>query len=605
MAVATQDFAAKGVQWDLSALFSSLHDPKLDATWATANQKADEFAAKYRGKVEQKTFDASGLAQAISELEDLTNDAAKPVLYANLMFAADTSNPEHGGFLQAQTEKMSEVRIKLMFFELELQKADESYIAGLLNDPALSTYKHFITTSRAFSPHTLSETEEVLLEEVANTGSRAWQRLHDELTSNHRYTYTDPNTGDTTVLSQEEILEMLRDPDRSVRQAAGDALSAGQKELQRPIVFLYNTLLADKKLEDRLRKFENAESSRHLANELDKATVDLVMQLCKERSDVVARYYKVKRDLLGLPELTHVDRYAPLFESRQKKTWDEAKSMVLDSFSSFSDEMASAAREFFDNNWIDAEPRAGKSGGAFCSPNTTDTHPVLLQSYMGDLNDVMTLAHEMGHGVHAYFSREQTPFNYNGTLPLAELASIFAEMVTFERIVDGADLQDKMALYAQKIEGIFASVHRQAAMFRFEQRCHEKRRNEGELTADDFGQIWQEEIQSMFGDAVKLGEQHRLWWQYVSHFIQVPFYVYAYSFGELLTLSAYQMAKKEGPGFVDKYVQVLKLGGSRTPQELMSILGVDLGSREFWQGGFAALDDMVTTFEDLYRQYKA
>lgn len=604
MAVAIQDYAAKGVRWDLSALFTSLNDPQIETTWKNAHALADAFAQDYRGKIESQTLDAQGLAAAIERLETITNSASKPVLFANLLFAADTSNPEHGGFLQAQSERMSELRIKLMFFELELQGAEASYIDGLLATGALDTYAHFIQTTRAFSPYRLSETEEVLLEETANTGSRAWQRLHDELTSNHSYTYKDPHTGETSVLSQEEVLEMLRDGDRSVRQAAADAFSVGLQELQRTIVFLYNTLLADKRLEDRLRSFEHAESSRHLANELDKATVDLVMQVCKERSDVVARYYRVKRDLLGLPELTHVDRYAPLFESRQKKTWDEAKQMVLDSFSSFSGEMAAAAREFFDNNWIDAEPRAGKSGGAFCSPNTTDTHPVLLQSYMGDLNDVMTLAHEMGHGVHAYFSRQQTPFNYNGTLPLAELASIFAEMVTFERIVEGADLEDKLALYAQKIEGIFASVHRQAAMFRFEQRCHEKRRTDGELTADDFGDIWQEEIQSMFGDSVKLGEQHRLWWQYVSHFIQVPFYVYAYSFGELLTLSAYQMAKREGPEFVEKYIQVLKLGGSLAPQELMSILGVDLSSREFWEGGFAALDAMVTTFEDLYRQYK-
>ena len=604
MSVTTEPYAAIGVRWDLSFLFASHEDPKIERTWSDAHRSADDFASKYRGKLEGKAFDAAGLNTALQTYESFTSEASKPVLYANLLFAGDTGDPKIGAFLQEQSEKMSELRVKLMFFELELQGADETYIESLLKDPVLSNYVHFIHTARAFSPHRLSESEEVLLEETANTGSRAWQRLHEELTSNKVYTYSDPATGERSEISQEEIIDKLRDPDRNIRQAAADGFSAGLEDLQRPLVFLYNTLLADKKLEDRLRKFEHAESSRHLANELDKETVDMVMKLCKEKNSVVARYYRVKRELLGLPELTHVDRYAPLFETKEKKTWDEAKQMVHDSFASFSPVMAETANKFFEGNWIDAEPRQGKSGGAFCSYNTPDTHPVLLQTYLGNLGDVMTLAHEMGHGVHSYLSREQTPFNYHGTLPLAELASIFGEMVTFERIVQGAELKDKLALYAETIEGIFASVHRQAAMFRFEQRCHEKRRSEGELSAEQFGDLWHEEIQSMFGDSIKLGEQHRIWWSYVGHFIFAPFYVYAYSFGELLTLSLYQLAKKEGPGFAEKYVRVLKLGGSKTPHELMEILGIDLRSQSFWEGGFAAIDHFVTEFENIYSEYK-
>lgn len=592
--------AAAGVRWNLTSLFDSLDDPRIDTTHSEALRHADAFAEAYRGKLESQAFDAPGLAKALQEYEALTNEASKPILFANLMFAADTSDPAIGAFLQEQTERTSEVRVKLMFFDLELQGADEEYVQGLMKDEALANYRHFIATTRAFSPHKLSEVEEVLLEETANTGSRAWQRLHEEVTSNHKFTYADPASGATVELTQEEVLDKLRDPDRAVRQAAADSLSAGLESLQRVIVFTYNTLLADKRLEDRLRSFEHPESSRHLANELDKSTVDIVMALCRERSDIVERYYRVKREILGLPELTHIDRYAPLFESKQKKTWDEAKQIVLESFATFSGEMAAAAAEFFDKDWIDAESRPGKSGGAFCSYNTVDTHPVLLQTYLGDLNDVMTLAHEMGHGVHAYLSRAQTPLNFHGTLPLAELASIFGEMVTFERLVAGADDRDKLALYAEKIEGMFATVHRQAAMFRFEQRCHEKRRTDGELSAEQFGDIWQEEIQSMFGDAVKIGEQHRCWWSYVSHFIAVPFYVYAYSFGELLALAVYQMAKVEGPGFAEKYVEVLRLGGAETPQELMARLGVDLKSKTFWEGGFTAIEAMVAEFERLW-----
>ncbi|MGE0002770.1 MAG: M3 family oligoendopeptidase, partial [Fimbriimonadaceae bacterium] len=445
----------------------------------------------------------------------------------------------------------------------------------------------------------LTEPEERLLELTANTGCRAWVRLHDELTSNHVYRYQAPGESEVVELAQEELLDKLRDPNRDVRVAAANSLSQGLRELQRPSVFLYNTLLADKALDDELRKYIEPEDSRHLENELDAETVDIVMQLCKERADLVERYYLAKRTLLGLPELTHVDRYAPLAETKRTVSWEEAKEIVLESFGSFSPAMAEVAREFFEKSWIDAEPRPGKSGGAFCNYNTPDTHPVLFQTYLGSSDDVMTLAHEMGHGIHGALSRAQTALNFNGTLPLAELASIFGEMLVFERLVGEADDEERLALYGAKIEGIFASVHRQSAMFRFEQRCHRKRREEGELAAEDFGDIWQEELQSMFGKGLTLGEQHRVWWEYVGHFVFAPFYVYAYSFGELLTLGVYDLAKKEGSGFAKKYVGVLELGGKETPQELMERLGVDLRSREFWQGGFRAIEAMVSEFERL------
>lgn len=588
---------AAGVTWDLSALFASTTDPKIAETWAMVGAKADAFAAQYRDKIAD--LGAEDLARALIELESIANEAAKPAVYANLRFAADTSSAELGGFLQEQTERSSEVRVKLMFFELELQAIDEVVMAERVQSEALANFRHHIKNVRLNTPYMLSEVEEVLLEETANVGSRAWVRLHDEVTANHEFMYTDPHSGETSAMSQEEVLSLLRDGDRAVRQAAADAFSAGLKQLERVICFTYNTLLADKKLEDRLRKYGYPEQSRHMANELDKETVDLVVGLCKERSDLVARYYRVKGQILGMSELTHVDRYAPLFETEETIDWTSARHMVLDSFGVFHTEIRGRAEEFFDKNWIDAEPRQGKTGGAFCSYNTVDTHPVMLMSYLGKMKDVMTLAHELGHCVHASLSRKQTAFNYHGTLPLAELASIFGEMLVFDRLVQEASDKDKMALYADKIEGIFASVHRQAAMFRFEQRCHTHRREKGELSPEEFGDYWQEELQSMFQDAVKLGDQHRQWWSYVGHFFFAPFYVYAYSFGELLTLSLYQKAQSMGPDFAQKYIEVLELGGAKTPHELMAILDVDLRSREFWIGGFQAIDRLVTEFEAL------
>ena len=393
------------------------------------------------------------------------------------------------------------------------------------------------------------------------------------------------------------MLTLLRDADRATRQKAADALTAGLNEMERTLVFVYNTLLLDKATDDRLRGMAYPEQSRHLSNELERATVDLVIGQCRAHYPIVARYYDVKKRILGLAEMTHIDRYAPLFDAEAPVAWDEAKGIVLGAFGAFSAEMAARAREFFDEDWIDAEARKGKRGGAFCAYNTPDTHPVILQSYQNRMDDVMTLAHELGHGVHASLSRGQTYLNFHGTLPLAELASTFGEMLVFERLVAEANPKDRLAMYADKIEGAFATIFRQAAMFRFEQRCHVARREEGELTAERFGDMWQEEIQAMFGSSLTLGEGHRMWWSYVGHFIGSPFYVYAYSFGELLALALFQRAKDEGAPFVDKYLDVLRLGGSETPQRLMGHLGIDLDDPAFWEGGFRTIEGLVSEFE--------
>ena len=589
------------VRWDLCALFASMEDPKIAEVWTKSHQRADAFAEKYRGKIDSPDLTAATLKQALTELEILTTDVAKPLSYANLLFAGDASNAAIGAFMQSQMERATELQVKLMFFELELQAAPEAVVNELTNDPILANYRHHVHVARTYSPYRLSEKEEVLMEEMANTGSRAWNRLFDEVTSN--YVFTINLDGKQEEKSQQEVLALLRHEDRPTRQAAADSLTAGLKDQERVLAFIFNTLLQDKSIEDRMRGFRFAEQSRHMGNELDRETVDLVVKLCREFYPMVARYYRVKQQILGLSELTHIDRYAPLFASEGKVSWDEARSIILDAFAEFSPEVSDRAKEFFDKNWIDAEPRKGKTGGAFCSYNTPDTHPVILQSFLNKMDDVMTLAHELGHGVHASFSRDQSYFNFHGTLPLAELASTFGEMLVFEKLVAGASTKDKLALYAEKIEGIFATVFRQAAMYQFEMRIHDARRKKGELAAEEFGEIWHEELQSMFGDAVKLGDQHKCWWMYVSHFTSVPFYVYAYSFGELLVLSLYEMAKKQGPSFADDYVRVLRLGGSKTPAELMQLLNVDLQSEEFWRGGFAAMDKFLVEFERLWAEY--
>lgn len=591
------------MRWDLSVLFSSIDDPRIAQTWADATATADAFAAEYRGKINSSDLTPEVLLSALTEMEALSQRVAKPLSYSNLMFSTDSGDAKIGAFMQKQRELATELNVKLLFFDLELQAAPDEAIARCLADDRLANFVHYVQTTRAFSPFRLSEAEEIILEETANTGGRAWVRLFEELHANHVYRLTLPDE-EPRDATQQEVLTLLRHADRAVRQAAADSLTEGLARLERVTTFNYNNLLQDKAVEDRLRKMEYAEQARHLSNELDRETVDLVIQMCRENYGLVERFYNVKREILGLEELTHIDRYAPLFDSEGPVSWDDARGIVLDAFGGFSSELRDRAAEFFDKNWIDAEPRKGKQGGAFCAYITPDTHPFVFQSYLNKMDDVMTLAHELGHGVHASFSRAQSYFNFHGTLPLAELASTFGEMLVFEKLVAGASTKDKLALYADKVEGVFATVFRQAAMFQFERRCHQTRRESGELTTADFGQIWHEELQAMFGDAVKLGDQHRTWWSYVGHFIHAPFYVYAYSFGELLVLSLYQMAKKEGPGFADRYVELLKLGGSKSPKDLMASVGVDLTSSAFWRGGFAAMEALVAEFERLWAAHR-
>jgi oligoendopeptidase F len=599
------DSAAVPVRWDLTTLYDGLDDPRIEKLWGSAISRAADFDARFRGKINCEDIDPDELLAAIREIEALHQEASKPVVYASLLFAADTANPALGAFLQRQMEHSTELGVKLLFFELELQAAPEAAIQRVLSLSELANYRHYVTSTRAFSPYRLSEQEEVILEECANTGSRAFERLYEEVTSNQMYRLRRTPDGPVEEMAQPIVLDLLRDPSREVRQAAADAFTTGLQEMQRVLVFSYNTLLQDKAVNDRLRGYERPEQDRHLANELDGETVDLVIGLCQRHFGLVERFYKVKREILGLEELTHIDRYAPLWEAEQSVTWDEAKALVLDAFREFSPVMGDRAEEFFDKQWIDAEPRPAKRGGAFCSYVTPDAHPYVFLTFLGKMDQVGTLAHELGHGVHASLSRCQTLFNYHGTLPLAELASTFGEMLVFEQLVSRADLRDSIALYAEKIESIFATVFRQAAMYCFECECHRIRREEGELSADRFGELWQTNMQKMFGDSVTLGEQHGIWWSYVTHFIRSPFYVYAYSFGELLVLSLFQMAKAEGATFGEKYISLLKKGGSQSPAELMASIGIDIRSEQFWLSGFSAMEKLIRDFELRWAEFRA
>lgn len=581
--------------WDLSDLYGGMDDLRIEETLADQLRRADEFARTYRDKINLPDIAADELWAAIVEYETILQELDKPLTYASLLFAADTSNPARGAFLQRMRERHSEISIRMMFFELELTQIPEEQIVRLVSEDVLGEYRHYIWAERLFREHRLSEPEEKILEEKANTGRRAFTRLFEQTTSNIAFDVG----GESRTLP--EVLALIRDPDRDLRRRSASSLTSGLRDNSSTLTYIFNTLIQDKATDDRLRNYVSPEQARHLSNELEPEIVELVVETAAAHYPLVARYYDLKREIMGLDRLMHYDRYAPLFATKECVPFARAREIVLSSFDRFSTVIGSAARAFFDRGWIDAEPRKGKRGGAFCSYVTPDLHPYVFVNYLNRMDDVMTLGHELGHGVHSSLASCQTYFNFASVLPVAELASTFGEMLVFETLQSRAVPGDKLALYSEKIEGTFATIFRQAAMYRFEQAIHVERRDKGELTPDRYGELWQHFQQEMFGESVELGEEHSLWWMYVPHFINSPFYVYAYTFGELLVVSLYAMYKREGDAFASKYIELLKAGGSMTPADMLSRVGIDIRDRSFWQAGMDVLSGFVDEFERLWR----
>lgn len=588
-------------RWDLSDLYSDPTDPRIEETLKEAEEAAHSFAARYRGKI--ATLSSEELASALKEGEALQERTALPGTYASLRFAADTS-AEAGAFLQKVRERTTAAAMPLLFFDVELTALGADRIRSLAEEPALSDFRHYLTTVAARAEFRLSEPEERVLEEQANTGRRAFVRLYEEITASLRFSVE--GHAEERSLTLSEALDLQHDPDRDVRRASAEAVTRGLEPHARTLAFVFNTLIQDKATDDRLRGHSYPEEARHLANELSPATVETVVDTAVEGFPLVARYYEAKRRLLGLPELTHYDRYAPISKEEVKIPYGEARDLILAAFAEFDARYADAAQRFFDGGWIDAEARPGKRGGAFCSYVTPDRHPYIFLNYLGKQGDVRTLAHELGHGIHSYLSRGQHYFNYHGTLPMAEVASTFAEQLVFERQRAGRADTALLSLYAEQIEQAIATIFRQAAMYRFEQAIHWERREKGELSVTRFGELWQENLEAMFQGSVTLQPGHALWWTYVRHFVATPFYVYAYTFGEMLALALYARYRQEGKGaFAPLYLQMLSHGGSLTPKELVSPLGVDLEDRAFWRGALGVLEEQVKAFEELAEQVRS
>lgn len=581
---------AEEVRWDLTDLYPS--DDALAADLALAEADALALAERYRGTL--ATLDAAALADAFAALAEVHDRAGRAYTYAYLAWSTDTESAEAGARLQRVREAYSRIGQELLFVDVEWARMDPEHTRELIEEEALAPYRHYLELKTEARDHVLSEPEERILSEKSVTGWSAWNRFFDETLGAARFTVR----GEALPLQQ--ATSRLHDADRGLRRDVHAGVTEGLAGLQRPLAYVFNTVLADKASSDKLRGYDSWIASRNEANEIDAASVDALVEAVTGRYDLVARFYRLKRRLLGLDELFDYDRYAPTAEVAAFVPWEEARATVTAAYTDFDAEMGGIVDRFFADRWIDAPPEAGKRGGAFSHGAVPSAHPYILMNYTGQLRDVQTLAHELGHGVHQYLAREQGVYHADTPLTTAETASVFGEMLTFQRTLAALeDPADRLALLVEKIDDTMATVFRQVTMNRFEARIHAHRRDRGELSVDDFADHWMSTQAALYGDSVTLTEGYRMWWSYIPHFVHTPGYVYAYAFGELLVLALYARYQSEGAGFARQYRDLLAAGGSDWPHVLVARLGIDLRDPGFWDRGLDAVEVLIAEAEAL------
>jgi oligoendopeptidase F len=594
---------AEGVKWNLGDLYKGLNDKKIASDLKRIHLNSKKFEKKYRNKIKSERLTATTLLNALKEIEKISEGLGKILSFAHLLFAGDTNNPKHGAFLQSMQEKTTEIRKQLLFFDLEWVTLSNKTALKLVNDKKLSAYKHFLLHERKYKNHTLSELEEKILAEKANTGSRAFSRLFDEVINNIKFDIT--LNGKKQVLTETEVLSLQYHPERKTRKIATESLTEGLDNNSHVLTYIFNTLVNDHSVNDRLRSYPHIMASRNLSNEIDNKTVRALIDTTAKNFEMVETYYKLKKKLLGLKKMCEYDRYAPVLSDDKTIKYGECKEIILEAFGDFSPKMAQIAKMFFDKNWIDAELRKGKRGGAFSHSTVPGVHPYVFVNYDGKMRDVMTVAHELGHGIHQYLSRKQGYFQADTPLTTAETASVFAEMLVFHKLIETQDNDRiKLALMCGKLEDIFATVFRQVVLTNFEEKLHTSRRELGELPKEKINEIWMETNKAMYGKSVELTDSYKTWWMYIPHFIHSPFYCYAYSFGELLVLALYNKYLKEGRPFVPKYLDMLSSGGNDLPENIVGKTGVNIKDPKFWQGGCNLLKKMVDETIELSKNVK-
>ena len=585
--------------WDLTDLFSSIHDPKIDQLTNVTMQRTKIFREKYHGRIGELAT-PSNMLEVIKEYESILSDFVLPQVYGELIFSVDSASSENGAFLQKVRSEAAEIFSQLIFVELEITNLSEQQLMLLMESEIIFEYRHFFEKLADWKINRLSEAEEQIVEMKDLTGRRAFVRLFEQELAGQKFKVE--ITGEKKHLSQSEILNLLHTSEsQDVRKRAAEAFTAGLHEKESVLVFIMNILAEDKKISDKLHKFSFPDQSRHKTNEAKPEAVEAMASVVEKHYNLVQQYYDFKKEVLGLEKIYDYDRYAPLEKIDQAYTFVQAKEIVLDAFKSFDENFGKIAEVFFEKSWIDAAPGKGKRGGAFCEGATPTMHPFVFMNFTGSANDVMTLAHELGHAINFELSRKQTFVNYGQPLTLAETASIFAETLVFKKMVES--IKDKkvlLGLYMQKIESIFASTSRQISMYRFEQDFHNNYRERGEMSAGEIGKLWRDRQGKMFGESLILTGGYDNWWMYVAHFIHTPFYVYAYAFGELLAFGLFEKAKEDRGEFAKKYIEFLEAAGSKSPQELADLFEIDLEDESFWESGMRTVEQYLIKAKELH-----
>ncbi len=585
-------------EWDLTHLYPGIESPEFKADLERGLAEAQALAGRYRGKLAELAAASDGsttLAAAVKSYEGLSDLLGRIGAYAGLIYSGDTTDPQRAKFYGDTQDKLNAAITELLFFELELNRIEPDLLAKVAVQAPLSHWKPWLDDLAKDKPHQLDDRIEALFHEKSMTGAAAWNRLFDETIASLRFTV------DGEELTLELTLNKLQDSNGEVRRKAAEALSLVFRRELRIFALITNTLAKDKEISDRWRKFEDVADSRHLANRVEREVVDALVGAVREAYPRLShRYYRLKAKWFGREELDFWDRNAPLPQVEQRTIpWTEARETVLSAYGAFSPEMAAIARRFFDERWIDAPPRPGKAPGAFAHPTVPSAHPYVLLNYQGKPRDVMTLAHELGHGVHQVLAAPNGALMAPTPLTLAETASVFGEMLTFRRLLDStSDPKQRKAMLAAKVEDMINTVVRQIAFYTFERKVHEARR-EGELTPEALCEIWMSVQAESLGPAIRLSSGYEPYWCYIPHFIHSPFYVYAYAFGDCLVNSLYGVYQNAAEGFQERYFALLSAGGSKPYAELLAPFGLDAKDPGFWQIGLRMIEGMIIELEGM------
>ncbi len=580
-------------EWDLTDLYPARDAPELERDIASTLEAAKAFRARYEGKL--AALDGAAMGRAIAEYEAMMEVAYRAGSYAQLIFAGDAGDPENGRFQQTISERLNPMQLETLFFTLEFNKLDDNVVEAMLRDPACAKYRPWIDSVRDSRPHQLSDELEQFIQERQVAGGTAWFRLFDETMADLRV----PVDGKDLTLA--DALNMFLDPDKEKRRAAAKGMEKALGDNIRLFSLITNTLAKEMEIEWNWRNFSRPISARNLNNQVEDEVVEALASSVKAAfPDLSHRYYTLKAKWFGVGQMDYWDRNAPLPDEDDKVySWDEAKALVLDAYQAFTPEMATIAGRFFDENWIDAALRPGKDSGAFSHSTVPSVHPYILMNFHGKSRDVMTLAHELGHGVHQVLATEQGHLQCHTSLPLAETASVFGEMLTFRSMLSAeTDPRRRRALLAGKVEDMMNTVVRQIAFHEFETRVHDERR-EGELSSDRLGEIWMDVQRESLGPAFRFDPNYRHYWAYIPHFIHSPFYVYAYAFGDCLVNSLYRVHMDGHDGFQQKYLDMLRAGGTKRHKALLAPFGLDATDPGFWGRGLEMISGFVDELETM------